>query len=240
MLDLAFELEGFCVVRGPDLLWGGDIKKFHPPSGRFDGVIGGPPCKAFSQLVNLVRAVRGPDSVAENLIPEYQRVVAEANPEWFLSENVVDAPVIEVDGFRVQHEVLNNRTLGQEQNRKRRFCFGSRLGVARFSVAGHEFQLEPPTFENAVTASGGRRCVAVKLGGSGKVKPRAVSGPGNGRTLRDAIRLQGLPDDFLSEAPFTLHGKLAAVGNGVPIPMGRAVARAVKRALGIETKSEVA
>lgn len=23
LLDLAFELESFCVVRGPDLLWGG-------------------------------------------------------------------------------------------------------------------------------------------------------------------------------------------------------------------------
>jgi DNA (cytosine-5)-methyltransferase 1 len=25
MLDSAFEQEGFCVVRGPDVLWGGDI-----------------------------------------------------------------------------------------------------------------------------------------------------------------------------------------------------------------------
>ena len=27
LLDMAFELEGFCVVRGPDVLWGGDIKR---------------------------------------------------------------------------------------------------------------------------------------------------------------------------------------------------------------------
>lgn len=45
LLDMAFCEEGFCVVRGPDLLWGGDIRKFHPPAGRFDGVIGGPPCQ---------------------------------------------------------------------------------------------------------------------------------------------------------------------------------------------------
>jgi len=44
LLDSAFEEVGFCVVRGPDLLWGGDIVRFHPPAGRFDGVIGGPPC----------------------------------------------------------------------------------------------------------------------------------------------------------------------------------------------------
>ena len=44
MLDHAFELEGFCTVRGPDVLWGGDIRRFHPPAGVFDGVIGGDPC----------------------------------------------------------------------------------------------------------------------------------------------------------------------------------------------------
>ena len=38
LLDMAFEKEGFCVVRGPDLLWGGDIRSFHPPAGKFDGV----------------------------------------------------------------------------------------------------------------------------------------------------------------------------------------------------------
>lgn len=53
LLDMAFEEEGFCVVRGPDLLWGGDIRRFHPPSGRFDGVIGGPPCQRFSGLGNV-------------------------------------------------------------------------------------------------------------------------------------------------------------------------------------------
>src|SRR6476659_2456796 len=45
LLDMAFESEGFCVVRGPDLLWGGDVRSFHVPYGRFDGVIGGPPCQ---------------------------------------------------------------------------------------------------------------------------------------------------------------------------------------------------
>jgi hypothetical protein len=31
LLDRAFEEAGFCVVRGPDLLWGGDVRVFHPP-----------------------------------------------------------------------------------------------------------------------------------------------------------------------------------------------------------------
>lgn len=37
LLDMAFEAEGFTVVRGPDLLWGGDIRRFHAPAGRFEG-----------------------------------------------------------------------------------------------------------------------------------------------------------------------------------------------------------
>lgn len=48
MLDRGFEEEGFCVVRGPDLLWGGDIRRFHVPANHFAGVIGGPPCQDFS------------------------------------------------------------------------------------------------------------------------------------------------------------------------------------------------
>src|SRR5689334_12026263 len=54
LLDMAFEDEGFTVVRGPDLLWGGDVKRFHAPSGHFVGVIGGPPCQAFCRLVHIV------------------------------------------------------------------------------------------------------------------------------------------------------------------------------------------
>lgn len=50
-------------------------------------------------------------------------------------------------------------------------------------------------------------------------------------SLEEACRLQGLPTDFLQDAPFTKEGKLKAVANGVPIPMGRALARAIKEAL---------
>lgn len=49
--------------------------------------------------------------------------------------------------------------------------------------------------------------------------------------LADACRLQGLPEDFLADAPFTAAGKLKAVANGVPLPLGRAIAAAVKKAV---------
>jgi site-specific DNA-cytosine methylase len=39
-------------------------------------------------------------------------------------------------------------------------------------------------------------------------------------------RLQGLPDDFALPS-FTVAGAIKAVGNGVPLPLGRAIAQAV-------------
>jgi len=59
LLGRAFEEHGFCIVRGPDLLWGGDIRAFHPPPGRFDGVVGGPPCQTFSQFRHLYSVTGG-------------------------------------------------------------------------------------------------------------------------------------------------------------------------------------
>ncbi|GAF72563.1 unnamed protein product, partial [marine sediment metagenome] len=35
--------------------------------------------------------------------------------------------------------------------------------------------------------------------------------------------------DFFDETPFTVHGKRRVLGNGVPLPMGRAIARAVAK-----------
>jgi DNA (cytosine-5)-methyltransferase 1 len=220
LLDHGFELEGFCVVRGPDPLCGGDIRRFHAPAGRFDGIIGGPPCQAHSRLAHLVRA--NGYTVAEDLIPEYERVVAEAQPAWFVMENVEGAPLPEVPGYDVRATLLNNRWLGEEQNRVRRFSFGTRDGRA-LDLAPEEAimrgELAAAGWAHAVTASAGGSC-----------KPKCGGGALRKTPWKEAIRLQGLPADF--DLPgFTVAGKLRAVGNGVPIPMGRAVARAVRRAL---------
>ena len=45
------------------------------------------------------------------------------------------------------------------------------------------------------------------------------------------LELQGLPPDFLEHAPLTVEGKRKAVANGVPLPLGRAIARAVRDAI---------
>ena len=239
LLDMAFEEEGFCVVRGPDLLWGGDIRRFHPPAGKFDGVIGGPPCQAFSRLRHLVE--HNGYAVAEDLIPEFCRVVEEAAPAWFLMENVPRAPDPRVRGYYHKRHMVTDVEVGGATSRKRAFTFGRVEEDCRLFIewaALHSTQPEP-----TVCASGGAQPVPVKIGGSGKVKRTfterhtatrkgaSAMGYKTEPYLRDAIRLQGLPDGFLDGAPFTVAGKIKVIGNGVPIAMGRAIARAVRRAV---------
>lgn len=229
LLDMAFEQEGFCIVRGPDLLWGGDIKTFHPPAGVFDGVIGGPPCQAFSRLVHMVRQ-NGYQPKFGNLIPEFERCCFEAQPSWWLMENVPDAPIPHVEGYETWNTNLNNRQLGEVQHRVRRWSFGARI---RTPLMIETVALEPLDFEYAATGGSSR---PVAIGGSGKTKQfRDGKGgmPWNAKSqagFEEVRRKQGLPDAF-ELPPFTVQAKCYAVGNGVPLPMGRAVAKAVKRAM---------
>jgi len=253
LLDMAFEQEGFCVVRGPDVLWGGDVRRFHPPAGVFDGVIGGPPCQAFSALAELVR-FNGHEPRFGNLIPEFERCISEAGPRWFLMENVPAAPVPVVTGFVVRDQVVNNRWfadegyVGAEQNRTRRISFGTPDGR---SLPWDVALWEHNGFATGVTSSDGGGVMRGRFPMAVKADPRptrrearaAVTARHAGRltwktepgsyvySLEDACELQGLPRDFTEHMPFRKDAKLKAVANGVPLPMGRAIARAVKRAV---------
>ncbi len=213
LLDRAFEEEGFCVVRGPDLLWGGDIKTFHPPAGVFDGVIGGPPCQIHSRMRALQQPRHG------DMIPEFRRVVEEARPDWWLMENVTSAYDPAPHEYRTSTLSLDNRWIGdgvgQTQSRRRRFWFGTadgrQLAITEFAV------LENPIRKLTVLAGHGaalgqRRSIATY-------------------SIPEMLELQGFPGDLLDSAPFTVHGKRQVVGNGVPLTMGRAIAKAVRRAL---------
>jgi DNA (cytosine-5)-methyltransferase 1 len=231
LLDMAFEEEGFCVVRGPDVLWGGDIRRFHPPAGVFDGVIGGPPCQAFSQFRH-IQPLAGLKH--GNLIPEFERCVLGAAPAWFIMENVPAAPAPSVDGYGISSMLFENRWLGEAQRRKRRISFGVRGQAKQLVIDVALF--ESLEFSEAVNSAARR--VNVKIGGSGKVKRTYASNGaqhtaarGPWTSVADMLELQGAPRDLLDEAPFTTEGKRQVVGNGVPLPMGRAIARAVKRAV---------
>lgn len=220
LLDMAFEEEGFCVVRGPDLLWGGDIRRFHPPAGRFDGVIGGPPCQVHSGMADLNPLAGRKHG---DMIPEFERVVAEASPAWFVMENVQGAPVAAVPGYSVDVVNLDNRSLGEAQQRKRRFCFGSRDGL----------RISPHIAAQLMGVAENPRRELVVLAGHGPAAGQRVRGI-EGRTWQEGAILQGLSPEWIAtheaNTPFTVHGFKKVVGNGVPIPMGRAIARAVMSA----------
>lgn len=198
LLDMAFEEAGFCVVRGPDLLWGGDVRRFHPPAGRFDGVIGGPPCKGESAMAHLN------GSPGATLKHEFARVVAESECSWWVMEAVIrhDAPFV---------FPLSPRHLNEEQSRLR--YFHSNLPLQRF-IGTDIFNAKP--FKHAVLAGHGPAVGKITKGIAKYAWP-------------EHCRLQGLPEDF--DLPgFTKTAKYEAVGNGVPLAMGRAVAAAVLKA----------
>lgn len=202
LLGRGFEAEGFCIVRGPDVLWGGDIRHFHPPGGRFDGVIGGSPCQDFS------RARRSPPTgEGLALLAEFVRVVQEAAPRWFLLENVPAVPDVAVVDYRVQRIDLDARECGLRQRRLRHFQFGSAEGKVIILQR------------------------ALPMAGPGEPTCMASEGPRkHRRSWDDFCELQGLPRGF-SLTTLTKAGRYAAVGNGVPVPMGRVLAEAVRRAV---------
>jgi len=203
LFDRGFEDVGFCVVRGPDTLWGGDIRKFHAPPGHFTGVIGGPTCQDFSTVNRKRDSARGME-----LVGEFLRVVAEVDPEWWLMENVPGSPTVTAPAsifYCIQPIMLNATHIGSQQHRLRKFHFGYKprtkpLVLKRDVAASHS------EFETTCLATEGRR------------KGR--------RTWAHFCELQGLPRDF--DLPgFKLAEKYRAVGNGVPYALSRALAEAV-------------
>lgn len=199
LLGRGFEAEGFCIVRGPDLLWGGDIRGFHPPGGRFDGVIGGAPCQDFSAARR-----SAPTGEGLELLAEFTRVVTEARPTWWLLENVARVPDVGVPGYSHQRFDLDARECGVRQSRLRHFQYGDLRGFV--VIVERQTQIERSQAEPCCMASEGKRH--------------------NRRDWGDFCELQGLPHAFTLPA-FTLAERYKAVGNGVPVPMARMVARAV-------------
>lgn len=198
LLGRGFEHEGFCVVRGPDLIFGGDVCRFDAPAGRFDGVIGGSPCPDFS------RARRcEPSGDGLRMLGEFRRVVEQTRPSWWLLENVPGCPDVRIDGYGFQRIDLDARDVGLSQRRLRHFQFGHVDGV----------QLVLPRAAGA-RRGGEATCLASESGRTAR------------RDWATFCELQGLPGSF--ELPsFTLSARYRAVGNGVPVPMARFLARAV-------------
>jgi site-specific DNA-cytosine methylase len=99
-----------------------------------------------------------------------------------------------------------------------------------------------------VTAVGGHDGHSDQLGSYRKAKQQSVTGRNPGeigvtgghaghpptRSLEEMLRLQGLPEDWLKHQPWTMSAKRKGIGNGVAIPMGRQLARAIQSAMNRE------
>ena len=207
LFDRAFEDAGFQIVRGPDHLWGGDVRKFHVPP-VFNGVIGGPPCQLFSRGRNPKTA----KTPRVDLIPEFVRVCREADPQWVVMENVSGAknsPAIPRDWHPA---IVRDFEAGGLTMRKRFFW------TWPFSL-----------FD---TAPSGRQGSLSVLASSGK-RVKGKAGYLCGITVKRAAELQGFPElaERLSSV-FSKEGAIHVLGNGVPRAMGNFIASQVVRCLG--------
>jgi len=209
LLDKAFRDLGFCVVSAGDLITGQDIREFIGLKNKFDGVIGGSPCQDFSGLK------RDKGDYSLQMIYEFLRVVTECEPDWYLLENVKGVPnVTDLLNNNVTHrhlfnvtELLNyshqridiNQGWFDDYSRLRHIQFGSK----------NDLYLDIPRGNMSKNLLGG--CALAS----------------DDRSFKELCHIQGLEPDF--DLPdFNVKGKKRAVGNGVPLSLGRVIAQAVK------------
>lgn len=155
LLGRAFHAAGYAVVLGPDLLMDTRIEDFHVPSGRFDGIIGGPPCVHYSDANR-----RRITSEGDRLVTEFLRVISEAAPRWWLMENVRNVPDVAIAPYTVQRLDCVDTDFGGRQSRLRHIQFGSREGhIIRPLRTRPVRPVTPvPTVTTAPTGPGDRHC----------------------------------------------------------------------------------
>jgi DNA (cytosine-5)-methyltransferase 1 len=213
LLDLAFEEHGFSVVRGPDLIHGGDVERWRiPPAGTIRGVIAGPPCQGFS-CANGYRLDESHPSVQRSLrLLEWTvKAIERIRPEWWLIENVPNVPNVCLSGYTTQRLAINDFECGGLQIRWRAIQFGHVDG----------FHLRPKRVnDRAVSRRIGRKPIAITT------KPASKH-----QTFAEQCRRQGLAKPL--ELPgWSKQAKFRAIGNGVPLSIGRVLAAAVRECSG--------
>lgn len=142
-----------------------------------------------------------PSGHGEHMLVELLRVVHEARPEWFLVENVPGVPNIRHPMYHHQRLDITDCSAGGTQLRRRHIQFCSQLG--------HIIRPE--------------RCATRRARHTAVMATEVTAGT---LTYAELCRRQGL------DSPIRLPGwsraaKIRAVGNGVPIAIGRALATAV-------------
>lgn len=199
LLGRGFELAGYCVVRGPDTLLGQSVEDFHAPFGSNGTGFEGIIGGPPCQDFSRARR-RPPTGHGRAMLREFARVVTEFGPDWWVMENVPGVPSLQIHGFTVQRFNVFAAECGLAQSRNRAFQFGSRDGQKLvLRRTMSQFKKLAPT----VLANDGRRNFAA------------------------LCELQGLPRAF-DMSGLSRTAKYRAVGNGVPVPMARLVAEAIR------------
>lgn len=207
LLGREFERVGYTIFRGPDLLWGGDSRRFHVLPRVFEGVIGGPPCQWNSQLAKLGNVQ------AEDLTHDFLRIVKEAEPKWAVMENVrglLRAGIMPPEWLAIK---LRDWDCGGMTFRTRIFwIYPATLILVPSKRPGRP--------EYSVLAS------SWKGHDSANKKMRMHST----LTIKRAAELQGYPELARTLEPLGKRYAVNLLGNGVPKAMGQYIAGATKTA----------
>jgi len=200
LLGCAFENFGYCVVRGPELFLGQDIRKFTPPPNLFWGVIGGPPCQDFSQLRRTA-----PTGYGLEMLSQFARVVCQARPQWWLMENVPRVPDLKIDGYYWQRIDINQGWY-ETVTRLRHYQFGSMtprlLNIPRGEILPH--------------------CDGAALASDDRPLNKLLQIQGLPPTFADKLTFNN------GISPFKKAGIKTMVGNGVPLSVGKILASEIK------------
>ena len=110
-------------------------------SGKFTGIIGGPPCQSWSEAGNLI----GIDDERGKLFFDYIRILTEFKPKFFLCENVSGMlakrhsnsvkkflKLFSDAGYNVTLNLVNAKNFGVAEERKRIFFTGFRKDLNIF------------------------------------------------------------------------------------------------------------
>lgn len=206
LLDRAFSSSGFCIVQAQDKITGGDVREFVGIPGRFDGIVAGPPCQGFS-VANVHRTKADHASVVHSrlMLQQTCRIITECEPEWFMIENVPTVPDVRIDGYTVQRIPITDLECGGVQLRSRHVQFGHIGGKV----------IRPKRVNDC---SRNRK--------KGRPAKAVTTKTERWKDFPDVCKRQGL-DEAIELPGWTRTAKVKAVGNGVPLRMGRALAAAI-------------
>lgn len=164
---------------------------------QFEGIIAGPPCQDFSRARR-----RPPSGHGIEMLRELARLITEAQPEWWLVENVPGVPTIRIEGFTTQRFNMFASDFGLDHRRNRSFQFGSK-GEKLVIPRGRQSHL--------------------------KMKPTPLASDyarSRKRNFADLCERMGLPRRF-TLLGLSRRAQFRVVGQGVPVVMARAVAIAI-------------